>query len=297
MRTGTTLRSGRIRAIALLVAATGGAVVADSTIDPTNRAAYAANLGWLNAHADGTNGAVLGRSYCAGHVWSANAGWIALGHGPTNGWRYGNASAGDWGVNHDGEGRLEGRAYGANIGWMVFEQTHGQPRVDLRTGDLTGFAWSANAGWIALDTVHGFLRTARLDPGPDTDGDDIPDAWEYQRTGSLTNLQGGVSDADLDGVPDAAEYLTDTDPLNPGERLQIVSLTTSGGWDTLSWSARPTRLYRVESTNALPVITAGPWPDAGYGLLGPEPGTPMELELATGIAPQFYRVIAVLPLE
>ena len=53
---------------------------------------------------------------------------------PTNGHAYANNSAADWGVNHDGAGRLTGYAWGANIGWVAFEQTHGQPQVDLRTG-------------------------------------------------------------------------------------------------------------------------------------------------------------------
>jgi hypothetical protein len=75
---------------------------AAATINATNRHAYGANIGWLDARGDAANGAVIGQFFCTGHVWSANCGWISLGNGPTNGWQYGNAAAADWGVNHDG---------------------------------------------------------------------------------------------------------------------------------------------------------------------------------------------------
>jgi len=143
----------------------------DTTINAANHDAYGANIGWLDARGDVAHGAVIGQSYCTGYVWSANCGWICLGNGPTNGWQYGNASVSDWGVNHDGAGNLSGCAYGANVGWLVFEQTNGQPRLDLATGKMTGYVWSANAGWIGLSNAYAHVQTDTLSPGPDTDGD------------------------------------------------------------------------------------------------------------------------------
>ena len=70
-------------------------------------ACFDANTGWINCAADATNGAVIGRYVCSGFFYSANCGWIGLGSGaPTNGIRYSNNSAQDFGVNHDGEGNL-----------------------------------------------------------------------------------------------------------------------------------------------------------------------------------------------
>lgn len=51
---------------------------ADTTVDPAEPYAYAANAGWINAYADGTNGAVIGQTFCSGYLYGANIGWISL---------------------------------------------------------------------------------------------------------------------------------------------------------------------------------------------------------------------------
>ena len=80
---------------------------AGTTIDPFNRYAYGANLGWMNAVADTNNGAVIGEYVCSGYIYSANVGWINLGSGaPANEIQYQNNSAADFGVNNDGFGNL-----------------------------------------------------------------------------------------------------------------------------------------------------------------------------------------------
>ncbi|HOW97771.1 MAG TPA: hypothetical protein P5567_12610 [Kiritimatiellia bacterium] len=268
-----------------------------STIDSLHPYAYGANIGWINALGDTAHGAVIGQYYCTGYVWSANGGWIGLGNGPANGWRYGNADAADWGVNHDGEGRLTGQAYGANVGWLTFEQTHGQPRVDLRTGNFSGYAWGANVGWISLSNVQAFVRTTRLDPGPDTDGDGVPDPWEYRHTNDLTVLDGGSHDADGDGATDSNEYGADTDPFYDGSLFEIVGFAARNPSNTVLWTSRPTRLYRVEATNTLAKGSTG-WPDVGGGLIGPPPSSPTEMTVGDVTQPsRDYRVRAILPLS
>ena len=80
----------------LLASVTGA--YAGTTINAADRYAYGANIGWVDARGDITNGAALGQSYCTGYLWGADVGWIGLGNGPANGWHYSNASATDWGV-------------------------------------------------------------------------------------------------------------------------------------------------------------------------------------------------------
>lgn len=269
---------------------------AGSTIDAAHAYAYGADVGWLNARLDGTNGAVIGQTYCTGYVWSANCGWISLGRGPTNGWRYSN-TAGDWGVNHDGAGRLSGYAYGANIGWLVFEPLQGQPRIDLGTGNLSGYVWGANVGWIGLSNAQAYVRTVSLDPGPDSDLDLLPDAYEYAHTNALQALSGVKEhDADGDGVTDLYEAAADTDPLDSTDFLKIVSIAADSASNLLVWTARPTRLYRLEGTNA--ITGGGAWADAGPGLLGPSSTVLMTQCVASaGTTTRFYRVEAVRPLS
>lgn len=272
-------------------------LVADTTVDASHPYAYGANIGWLNARGDITNGAVLGHSYCTGYLYSANCGWIGLGNGPTNGWQYGNASANDWGVNHDGQGDLTGYAYGANIGWIAFEQTYGQPKIDLQTGNLSGYVWGSNVGWISLSNAQAYVRTETLDAGPDTDADGIADAWEYARAGDLTTLSDGGHDEDGDGVSDVEEYAADTDPGLDTEYLAITQLARVNGTNTVSWESRPTRFYMVESTNAVPSDAVGGWTDAGGGMIGPPETTPTTAEMTdSGNDALFYRVRAVMPL-
>ena len=282
---------------ALALAAGVGFVHADTTINPAHRYAYGANAGWIDARADTTNGAALGQSYCTGHLWSGNVGWIGLGNGPTNGWRYSNASATDWGVNHDGAGHLTGFAYGANIGWVTFEQTYGQPVIDLLTGDLSGYAWGANIGWISLANSQAFVRTDTLGTGPDTDADGIPDPWEYQTAGDLATLGGSGADWDHDGAADVDEALADTDPRDPGSRLAITAFDRAGGTDETTWPVAQTRLYLLEQTDSLtPVPTV--WTDSGYGLILPDGAPALTRGVTDPAATQrFYRVQAVVPLS
>ena len=272
------------------------AALADTTIDPAEPYAYAANAGWVDAYADGTNGAVIGQSFCSGWLYGANIGWITLGDGaPANGYAYGNADGADSGVNHDGAGKLRGLAWSANAGWIAFEDT-GDPRVDLATGALSGNAWGANLGWISL----GGVRTTVLRAGEDTDDDGIPDPWEYQRASSLRVLSGGSHDTDGDGVPDADEYGADTDPMDDTSLLAFTGFSSLGTTNRLTWTVRPTRLY--ELWRAPNPGDEAFWTPSVLGLMTPDAGAAMTRDVSTASpvgpppATQFYRVKALLPL-
>jgi len=140
---------------------------AATSIDPANRYAYGANIGWADWRGDTNNGVVIGPTFCSGNIYSANVGWINLGSGaPTNAVQYLNLSANDFGVNVDSLGNLRGYAYGANIGWIAFEST-GAPTVDLGSGNLSGCAWGANIGWISLSNAVAYVQTAPFAPAND----------------------------------------------------------------------------------------------------------------------------------
>lgn len=301
MRTAnTTPRSRGARlplapAVALVLLGLGGLpAAADSSIDPAHRHAYGANVGWLDARGDGAHGAVIGQYACSGSLWSANAGWIGLGNGPTNGVWYSNAGAGDWGVNHDGAGKLRGYAWGANVGWIRFEDA-GNPRVDLLGGALAGYAWGANIGWIGLSNAQAFVRTQVLAAGPDSDGDGIPDPWELDVAGDLGILGPQPDDADGDGVPDVDEYVADTHPGDDTSYLHITDFARSGPTGQVTWTVSPARLYRLDASGA-PTNAAG-WTDSGLGTLLPGSGPTLTRTVVEPVATsRFYRVQAVVPL-
>ena len=275
---------------------------AQSTIDPVDAFAWASNVGWTNWRPSLADGAVIGEYVCSGSVFCANIGWVNMGSGtPANGIRYGNAAAGDYGVNFmpggtPGFAMLRGFAYGANIGWINFENL-GNAVLDLTTGDLTGYAWSANCGWINLGsgTPYG-VTTVTIAPAADTDTDGIGDAFELENFGDLTTAS-ATSDADGDGTSDLAEARAGTDPLDPADNLRMLDMSLTIGVSTaaatLTFTSNTTRLYRIEKTEDL---TLGVWSDSGLGNFPADGATTTRTAEHPATPQRFYRVVAIRPL-
>jgi hypothetical protein len=267
---------------------------AATTIDPASPYAYGANVGWINAAGDTTNGAVIGQAFCSGYLYSANVGWIHLGGGsPDNGMAYQNDSATDYGINHDGVGRLSGYAYGANIGWINFEQTYGQPKVNLRTGQLSGYAYGANVGWINLST----LATLTIDPGPSVDGDSIPDAWEYSHVQFIRNplnILTDTGDRDRDGVTDKDEYLAGTDPLDDTDYLHIIDFEHGTTADYVTWPVKASRSYTLQGVGAL---ESGMVWNTAKSTFVPTSSYDYKAKISLSQSNRFYRVEAAPPLS
>jgi hypothetical protein len=288
----------KLLATSLLTFGAAIALDAATTIDNTNKYAYGANIGWINWQGDVTNGAVIGEFICSGSIYSANCGWINLGGGaPANGIRYQNNSGTDFGVNVQDyfangaicEAKLRGFAYGANIGWINFENT-GNPRVNLANGQLLGFAYSANTGWISLSGAGINLFTTSIFPGVDTDSDGIPDAWERQFAGNLTTLT-ATGDRDGDGELDKEEYLADTNPFDVNDSLRITAFNLVPSMSNLTWTSKPSRKYRIESNPDL----LSPWIIRADDV--PSAGTTTSAAFAEGAATQrFFKVSALRPL-
>jgi len=277
--------------LALLLAVAASAQ-AQSTINATNKYAYAANLGWVNARGDATNGVVIGEYVCSGYAYAANVGWINFGSGTAaNGIYYSNASATDFGVNQDGTGRLRGYAYGANIGWINFGDT-GNPAVNLLTGELSGYVYSANCGWISLKDTNVVVFTDIIRRGLSTAGDGIPDAWKLINFGSLANPNAAASaDPDGDGKTNLQEYRDGTNPNNPNSALAILApYPRSGGATTLTWSSVPSMGYTYTIEYNLDLI--GSWTDSGLGVFNASGGPNTSTAVDISGAQKFYRVRA-----
>ena len=288
--------------VSLMVALTFNLAGA-STINPSNRFAYGANIGWVNWRGDVTNGAVIGEFICSGYLYSASVGWIHLGGGvPSDGIRYRNNSARDYGVNHDGRGNLRGYAWGANIGWLTFTNrdaigaSYDGPKVDLRNGRLRGFAWSGNCGWMSLSNTFAQVQTDTIRAGPDHDRDGIPDNWELSHAGNVTLLNAD-GDNDGDGVSDAGEYLADTDPFDPNSLLRITrhEVSRAESSATLTWTSQPSRLYRIQRHGA---FGAGmPWQYVGPGVISPGGGPTTSHTFIDHLSShRFFRIEPVKPL-
>ena len=82
----------------------------------------------------------------------------------------------------------------------------------------------------------------------------------------------------------------------PAERLRVESLRVSGGANRASWNSRPSRVYRLETTNRLG-SAKGTWANATAGLVTPGAGSSTTQTVASVTAPtRCYRVKAVVPL-
>lgn len=270
---------------------------AGTNLTPASSPAYSGNAGWIDSRAgDGVAGLLAGQCVCAGFLYSANCGWINMGDGtPNNGAQYLNIHGGDCGVNRLAGGKLRGLAWGANIGWISFEDT-GNPRIDPATNQLLGHAWSAGTGWSSLATPAGGIFIVPSD----TDHDGIPDAWELQHAADLTVLSAG-GDSDHDGQSDTAEYASDTNPLNAAEYLKVTafSSTVASGLASLTWTGKPTRSYRVQMSTDLEAWTYAPFqgvPPANLQLTAGSAAPATTRNVMKPAGPRmFFRVIALKP--
>jgi len=272
-------------------------VYATTTIDPVNKYAYGADIGWMDwsgGSGQTATGVVIGAYVCSGFIYSANVGWINLGSGsPTNGIYYQNLSANDFGVNQDGLGHLSGYAWGANIGWITFEQTYGMPKINMITGQMSGYVWSANCGWISLSNAVAYVQTDTISPGA-LAPDGLPIAWLLLNFGT-TNVNANA-DPIGKGITIGQDYLAGTDPNNPNSILRITAESfSSGGTNAeLTWNSVLTRYYYILKT---PSLGSPVWTDSGLGLVSPSIGSTTSASFGDTNAPmRFYRVEAVRPL-
>lgn len=126
------------------------------------------------------------------------------------------------------------------------------------------------------------------DPGPDLDGDGMPDAWESLH-GLIAGIKDGAADADLDGLTNLEEYQAGTDPQNAASRLFLEVVRGDDGTLALRFPTVGGRRYRVERTAALGGV------QSGWGIVEDEVsgrGIPVRIPIDPG--PEggagFYRV-------
>ncbi len=162
------------------------------------------------------------------------------------------------------------------------------------------FAWNTTFAGPGVIPIHALARDDQgreaLSPSihinvlHDADGNGLPDAWEWERFGTL-GAATTEGDDDSDGVGNYDEFIADTDPLDPSSapRITAISLPPSPRAAT---EGSPRRLYRVAGgTNALQGQDWVPVP----GLQPGDSAQPLWLDLPGGDAPAAYRIEIHLP--
>lgn len=120
---------------------------------------------------------------------------------------------------------------------------------------------------------------------PDSDGDGIPDDWEWVYFNTLD--RDGTGDFDSDGLSDANEYAAGTNPTNEQSVLRVITLQSIGGSTIkILWGAVAGRDYEVQRRSA---ISTDGWETAGQVHTSSSQGE-WEEAIPPEAASLFYRV-------
>ncbi len=179
--------------------------------------------------------------------------------------------------------------------WQAMQSVAGNPRLwEARwdnsgmTGGVHTIEVQATGSSVASDVI-----TVHVDPAlTDADHDGIPDWWENEHGG--TNLfAGGSSDYDDDRMPDAEEYVADTDPTNSASVLRAEALLPEAAGCSIRWPSATGRYYSVFKT----VNILEGWPEIPLtnDYWGDASGTNVYVDPNDTNAAAFYRIEVHMP--
>jgi hypothetical protein len=120
----------------------------------------------------------------------------------------------------------------------------------------------------------------------DTDGDGLPDAWELAN-GTQANLPDAGADPDADGLTNGQEFLAGTNPLDPADALQIMSVMALPAGINLNFQAASNHTYSVLWKASL----SDSWSKLGDVPSAPTNRTVSMTDLAPAGNARFYRLV------
>lgn len=127
----------------------------------------------------------------------------------------------------------------------------------LDAGDFSGnVTWNNTSGWSGLATAWAgadlhVTGTYTAGGDGDSNSNQIPDVWELQHFGTLTNRLS--DDADGDGLSNYGEWVAGTHPTNRQSVLAFTNmLQNAGGSTVVRWASESNRYYTLLlSTNLM----------------------------------------------
>lgn len=114
--------------------------------------------------------------------------------------------------------------------------------LEIEFSNASGFS----AGYVDNIALIGTRYDA---PGPDSDGDGLPDEWERQYFGDSTSADPN-GHSDNDAQTNGEEYIAGTDPTNAASSFTISAALEPPEF-ILQWNAVPGRQYQIYSSTNL----------------------------------------------
>ena len=144
-------------------------------------------------------------------------------------------------------------------------------------------AGSVAVGGNANSSLSSYILVVRplIPPGPDADGDCLPDQWEVDRLGSTAPLP--EEDPDGDGQSNFVEFVAGTAPLDSSSFFAVVNIVSQSDEVTITWQTSPHRYYQVYCASSV----LGPWVRLGAAL---DATSGALADNSYGIQQRFYRV-------
>jgi hypothetical protein len=162
----------------------------------------------------------------------------------------------------------------------VVDDMDGQPRLGL---------FDVGADELSNDPV---VRRPLLpgDVGPselDTDGDGMPNGWEWDNGLDPNDSADAAGDLDGDGMTNLQEHRAGTNPRNAASVLRITAVERVGADLRVSFSSESNKLYRVERDDS---ITSTNWTLVQDNISGTGGIVPVTDTTASIASNRYYRV-------
>jgi hypothetical protein len=158
------------------------------------------------------------------------------------------------------------------------------------TGETVEYEDTANISnrYYRMKVDSSIGTTFIWQPLVDTDGDEMPNAWEQTFFASSVGATAAL-DSDLDGYSNLEEYRLGSDPTNSTSHLNFAVDISAGGAALISSSTSAGRIYIIEYTDSIAL--------ADWRLLGGYVGTGSveQYEDAGFSLSRFYRMRVEIP--